>query len=70
MRLKNIENLVDGNGEVTIGPVGPVRCAAIAAGEDQQLALLVRRRGESLPRLLARLDAAIRKAWEKDVFIY
>ena len=69
MRLKNIGSLIDGNGQVTLGRIGPVRCAAVAADEDQQLAALVRRRGESLENLLVRLDAAIEAAWEKGVFL-
>jgi hypothetical protein len=69
MRLKNIEFLIDGNGDVTLGRIGPVRCAAVAADEDRQLAALVRGRGESLEDLPMRLDAAIEAAWEKDVFL-
>ena len=67
MKLKNIEFLIDGHGDVTLGRVGPVRCAAIACDEDQQLAALVRGRRESFEKLLARLDAAIGKAWEDEV---
>ena len=68
-RFENIEWLVDGEGDITIGPVGPIRCAATAANEDQSLAMLVRRDGETLFQLMARLDAAIAKALEEDVFI-
>ncbi len=67
--LKNIEALIDGSGEISIGRVGPIRCAAIASDDDQQLAALVRGRGESLEALLQRLDAAIERAWEGDEFI-
>jgi hypothetical protein len=68
-KLLNIEFLVDGNGDITIGQVGPIRCAATAANEDQQLAALVRRKGESLEDLLQRLDAAIGQALENNVYI-
>lgn len=67
--LANIEFLIDGNGDITIGTVGPVRCAATAADEDQCLAMLVRRPGESLMDLLQRLDAAIGDAYENNVYI-
>ena len=67
--LKNIDSLVKGNGDITIGRIGPIRCAAVAADGDQQLAALVRRPRESLQDLLARLDAAIERAWEDDVFL-
>jgi hypothetical protein len=67
-RYENIDFLVKHGGDVTIGRIGPVRGAAAADG-DRSLAMLVRRPRESLEELLARLDAAIGKAWDDDVFI-
>ncbi len=67
--LANIEFLIDGNGDITIGAVGPIRCVATAADEDQCLAMLQRRPGESLMDLLQRLDAAIGDAYENSIFI-
>jgi len=68
-RFKNIDALVKSGGEITIGRIGPVRCGATAADEDQSLAMLVRRPGESLEELLARLDRAIIKAWDEGEYI-
>jgi hypothetical protein len=68
--LANIESLIDGNGDITIGAMGSVRCAATAADEDQCLAMLQRRPGESLADLLQRLDAAIGDAYENSIFIH
>jgi hypothetical protein len=68
-RFKNIDALVKSGGEVTIGRIGPVRCGATAADEDQSLAMLARRPGESLEELLDRLDGAIVKAWDKEEYI-
>jgi hypothetical protein len=68
-RFRNIEELVNGNGDITIGRIGPVRCAATAADRDQQLAMLVRRPKESLEQLLDRLDMAIGKAWNEQEYI-
>ncbi len=68
-RFKNIDALVKSGGEVTIGRIGPVRCAATAADEDQSLAMLVRQPGESLEELLDHLDGAIVKAWDKKEYI-
>ncbi len=67
--FENIEFLVDGNGDITIGTIGPIRCAATAADEDQCLAMLVRRPGESLTDLLQRLDTAIADAYENNVYV-
>jgi len=68
MKLENIEFLTDGNGEVTLGRCDPVRCAATASDNDQCLAMLARRPGESFLELLQRLDEAIEDAYERDIF--
>lgn len=67
--LPNIEYLIDGNGEITIGGIGPINCAATAADDDQSLAMLVRRDGETLEQLLIRLNRAIEKAVEDEIFV-
>ncbi len=67
--LPNIEFLIDGNGDITIGQVGPVACAATAANEHQSLAMLVRRDDETLEQLLMRLETALEKAFEDEIFI-
>jgi hypothetical protein len=46
----------------------PIACVATAADEDRTYAMLVRRRGESLLRLLSRLDQAIDKALTLSIF--
>ena len=67
--LPNIEFLIDGNGEITLGQVGPSSCAATACQERRLLAALVRRESETLEQLLMRLDTAIDKAIEEEIFI-
>ena len=66
--LPNIEQLVDGEGQITIGAIHPLRCVAIANDGHNSLAMLVRRDGETLGQLLIRLDATIAKAYDKDTF--
>jgi hypothetical protein len=68
VRWKNIEWLIRGEGDITIGRVGPIRCAATAADGHNALAMLVRKPRESLEELLTRLDEAIRLALEDDVY--
>lgn len=63
-----IASLVDGEGEITIGRAGRIRCAAIASDGHNALAMLVRRPEESLHDLLTRLDEAIRLAVEEDEY--
>ena len=60
----NIEFLIEDGGDITIGRVASVRCAATAAADWGCLAMLQRRDGESLLQLLTRLDAAIAAALE------
>ena len=67
--LDNIESLINGDGEITIGSIASVPCAATASDPHQCLAMLVRRRGESLLELLQRLDAAIASAYNEERFI-
>lgn len=67
--LPNIEALIDGDGDITIGRIGPVLCAATASDGHQALAMLVRREGETLQQLLMRLEAAIDIAHEEQIFI-
>ncbi|MDM4771484.1 hypothetical protein [Solimonas sp. SE-A11] len=68
--LKYIEGLVGtGYCDITLGRIENHPCVATAADEDQQLAMLVRRKGESLAQLLIRLDKAIEGAYEHQIFI-
>ena len=65
--LPNIEDLI-AYGDITLGVLRPIGCVASAADEDRCLAMLVRRRGETLGQLLTRLDRAIEKAINQDIF--
>jgi hypothetical protein len=67
LSLPNIDDLI-AYGDVTIGTLRPIGCVATAADDDRCLAMLVRRRGETLGQLLTRLDRAIEKAINEDVF--
>lgn len=64
----NIQGLIDNGGNLSIGQIPPVRCAAVAADEGNMLAALLRRDGESLVDLLDRLDTAIDKAIEQEIY--
>lgn len=66
----HIESLVlGGYGDISIGRAYSIPCVASAADEDQPLAMLVRRDGETLMQLLSRLDKAIGLALEHDQFV-
>ena len=67
LSFPNIAQLIE-DGDITIGMLRPVGCVATAADEDRCLAMLVRRRGETLGQLLTRLDRAIEKAINEDIF--
>jgi hypothetical protein len=62
--MKNIETLIDDGGEITLGAIGAVECAATAADANNALAMIVRRDGETLGALLKRLDKAIARFYE------
>jgi hypothetical protein len=65
--LPNIAELTT-YGEITIGVIRPVGGVATATDGHNCLAMLKRRRGETLAQLLARLDQAIDKALTEDVY--
>jgi hypothetical protein len=65
--LPNIAELI-AHGEITVGVLRPIGCVATASDGHNCLAMLVRRRGETLTQLLTRLDLAIAKAFTEDIF--
>ncbi len=67
LSLPNIADLI-GDGEITVGVLRPVGCVATATDGHNCLAMLVRRRGETLTQLLTRHDQAIDKARTEDLY--
>ena len=67
--MKNIEALIADGGEITLGRVYPIECAATAADGHNSVAMLVRRDGETLTAMLKRLDKAIGQYLDNDEFI-
>jgi len=65
--LSHIAELIK-NGEITIGVVRPVGCVAVASDGHTTLAMLARRKGKTLAQLLIRLDSAIAKAYDEEIF--
>jgi hypothetical protein len=65
--LPHIEELIE-FGEVTIGNMCPIGGVAVASDDHNPLAMLVRRDGETLAQLLTRLDEAVAKALEEDIY--
>jgi hypothetical protein len=66
-RFPHIEDLIE-DGEITVGIMYPVGSVAVATDGHNSLAMLRRRPGESLMDLLQRLDAAIEKAVEQNIY--
>ena len=67
LHLPHIAKLIK-DGEITVGVLRPIGCVATACDGDSTLAMLVRRRGETLTQLLTRLDLAIAKAYNEEIF--
>ena len=67
LSLPNIAELI-ADGEITVDVLRPIGCVATATDGYNCLAMLVRRRGETLAQLLARLDFAIAKALTEAIF--
>ena len=66
----NLEGfLLHGDGQISVGKIGPIRCAAVANDDHNMLVSLQRRDDETLMQLLQRLDAALLRALKHDEFI-
>lgn len=66
--LPYIDEIIELGG-ISIGIIPPVtECVAVAHEGRNTLAMLVRRKGETLAQLLTRLDLAIARAQTDDVF--
>lgn len=67
MSLRRISELI-AYGEIMVGEKPSMGCIAVAHDGHNSLAMLRRRKGESLIQLLTRLDQAIAKANNEGVF--
>ena len=67
--MKNIEALIADGGDITIGAIYPIECAATAADNHNTVAMLVRRENETLNALIKRLDKAIGKFYDNDEIV-
>lgn len=65
--LSHIAELIQ-DGEITAGVLDPIGCIATTSDGHNCLAMLVRRKGETLAQLLTRLDLAIAKAYDENIF--
>jgi hypothetical protein len=68
MPWPHLQEFIDNGGQLSIGEIHPVTCAAVAADRDTMYAALVRRDGESLVDLLHRMDLALDKALSDEIF--
>ena len=66
--LPTLEEFLTGDGQISIGTIGPISCAAVASDQHTMLAALVRRPDETLQQLLERLDRAVQLALEHETF--
>ena len=67
--LPNLEEFViHGDGQIAIGAIKPIACAAIANDGHNMLAALVRRPDETLQQLLERLDHAVQLELNDEIY--
>tara|TARA_B100001113_G_scaffold221779_1_gene181867 strand:+ start:135 stop:425 length:291 start_codon:yes stop_codon:yes gene_type:complete len=62
----NLQELIDSDGQITIGRISQFIDAAVANDEHTTWAMLQRHDGESLVELMTRLDQAVQKAIEEE----
>ena len=56
------------DGQITIGKISPIGNVAIATNGQRTIAMLRQRPGDALLDVLQRLDEAVKKAIETDVY--
>ena len=64
-----LQEFIECDGQLSIGRIGPIACAAVASDEDQMYVSLVRRDGESFTDLLTRLDTALADALDNEIYL-
>ena len=64
----NLQDLIDCDGEITIGYVRPVGGVASATKREQVYAMLRVANHQPLPDILDRLDAAVARAIEDEIY--
>lgn len=67
--MKHIEALIDDGGQITVGDIHGVGCAATAADGHNTLAMLARRDGETLNALLKRLERALGRYYDEGTVV-
>jgi hypothetical protein len=61
--------VINGGGQVTLGAVAPIGCAAIAHDGKNTRVALKRQSGENLMRLLLRFDEALVQALDHNIVV-
>lgn len=56
-------------GQISVGKIGPIACAAVASDDHVMYAALQRHPDETLAQLLQRLDAALLRALDHEEYI-
>ena len=69
-RWANLQNVIDCDGEISVSYRASVGRVAAAIQEREVYAMLRVDGGELLPDILVRLDAAVAKAVEDEIFTY
>jgi len=67
--MKNIETLIADGGDITLGAIYPIECAATAADGHNSVAMLVRRDGDTLNALLNGSTKPSAGYFENDEFV-
>lgn len=63
-----LQDFIEYDGQLSVGRIGPIACAAIASDEHNMYVALIRRDDESFTELLTRLDTALEDALENENF--
>jgi len=67
--LATLQDFIDNGGQISVGRISPIPCAAVANDEHAMHLAILRRKGESLMQLIERLDRTLADCLENETTV-
>lgn len=67
--LATLQDFIDTGGQISIGRISPIPCAAVANDDHLMYVAILKRKGESLAQLIDRLGRTLADCLENDTTV-
>lgn len=67
--LATLQDFIDNGGQISIGRIAPIPCAAVANDDHVMYVAILKRKGESLVQLIERLDRTLADCLENETTV-